>query len=87
MEKLTLRKTIFKSYPESHILRDPAENVHGVLIKKKHQIDFDFESFYLHMKFWTLKLRCSVSIRIDCESGPWMTKPFQNEVNSKRKLY
>ena len=29
----TLRKTIFLSYPESQFLRDPAENVHGVVIK------------------------------------------------------
>ena len=41
-EKLIPRKTIFKSYSDSQFLRYPAENVHGVLIKRKYQLDFDF---------------------------------------------
>ena len=66
VEKFNLRKTIFKSYSESQFLPDPAENVHGVLIKRKYQIDFrkyrinfDFESFYVNVKFSTLKSKYS----------------------------
>ena len=76
LSPLTLRwknslkeKTIFKSYSESQFLHIPAEKVHGV-IRKKYQIGFDFVSFYLHMNFSTLKLRCSLSLRNDCEPGP-----------------
>ena len=70
MEKFTLSKTIFKSFSESQILRDPAEKVHGVVIRKKNEIDFVCVSFYLHMKMSTLKLRCSLSLRNDCDTGP-----------------
>ena len=63
----------YKLYLESQLLLNPAENVHGVLIRKKYQIDFKFVSFYLHMKFSILKLRCSLSLRNDCEPGPKST--------------
>ena len=69
MEKFSLRKTIFQSYSEMQILRNPAKNVHGILIRKKYQIDFDFISLYLHIKFLTLKLSCSLSLRNGCEPG------------------
>ena len=70
MEKLTLRKTIFKSYSESQLLRNPAENVHGVLIRRKYDLDFDFIRFYSHLKVLTIKLKCSLSLRNNCEPGP-----------------
>ena len=74
--KFTLRKTVFKSYSESQLLCDPAENVHGVLIRKKYQTDFCFVSFYLHLKFSTLKLRYSLSLRN--ESGTRIHVKFAN---------
>ena len=48
--KFTLRKTIFKSNPELHFLLYPVENVYGIVIRTKNQIDFVSVSFYLHMK-------------------------------------
>ena len=50
-QNFTVRKTIFKSYSESQFLRDPAESVHGVLIRKKYSVDFVLVCFYSHMNF------------------------------------
>lgn len=69
VEKFSLRKTIIKSYSESLILRDPALDVHRVVIRKKNQTYFVFVSFHLHTKCSILKLRCSLGLRNDCEPG------------------
>ena len=69
-ETFTLEKTIFKWYSGSQCFRNTGETVHWVLMRKKYQIDFDFVSFYLNMKFSILKLRCSLSLRYGCDLGP-----------------
>ena len=51
---------IFDSYSESQFLREPDENVHAAVRRKKYQINYVFVSFYLHMKFSTLKGYCAV---------------------------
>ena len=51
---------IFNSYSESQFLRDPDENVHAAVIRKKYQTNYVFVSFYLHMKFFTLNGYCTV---------------------------
>ena len=58
MKKFILRNTIFKSWSESELLRNP------------YQIYFDFGSFNLRIKLSPLKLRCSLNLRNDCETVP-----------------
>ena len=70
VEKIILRKTIFKLYSESQLLRNSVVTVHGFLIRRNCELDFDFISFYSHLKFSTLMLRCSLSLRNDCDPGP-----------------
>ena len=37
--------------PTIIFVRDSADNVHGVLMRKKNQINLVFVNFYLYMKF------------------------------------
>ena len=46
-----------------------SDNVHVVVMRKKTHTSFVFVPYYLHIKYFTLNLRSSLSLRNDCEPG------------------
>ena len=64
-ENFILRKAIIRLYSESHFLRDPIENILGVVIGKKYHLVFAFVfKFFLAHKIFDLKVEVVLKLTL-----------------------